>query len=104
MEENTGVDDKRSLTVPYALIVPIWGIVASVVGLFWKMDHAQTQQHDDIKYTQQSVDSLSKRVDGMDRKLSIYSDSSYTVADAQQQQKELDDHETRIRALEKRKR
>jgi hypothetical protein len=102
-------DGKPStLKVPLALIGPVWGIIAAVCGLWLTMYNTQRDQGQAIALMSKDVSTLKTSLANVDRTVSVYNDSAYTVADASRDngaiKSELADHEARLRAIEKRRR
>lgn len=105
---NADESGKSTIKVPLALIGPIWGIVACVGGLWFTMYNTQRDQQEAIKLISRDVVTLKSSVSNVERTVGIFSDTTYTIADAARDQSsvksELADHEARIRALENKRR
>lgn len=106
----SSTDDGKpsTLKVPLALIGPLWGILMGVGGLWFTMYNTQRDQGQAIALVQKDMTSMKGTVSNIERTVGVYSDSAYTVGDAARDQADiktqLADHESRLRALEKRRR
>lgn len=98
-------DTRNTIRIPFSLIIPVWTIVASLAGVWYSQEQAQTQARIDIASVQKDVNLLKRSVTEVSQKLGVYNDVAYTVGDAandrQQIDAELADHEKRLRDLEK---
>lgn len=104
---STPNQDRNTIRIPYSLIIPVWTIVASLAGVWWSQEQAQTQAKIDIASVQKDVTILKGSVADVARKVSVYNDVAYTVGDAATARQvidaELADHEKRLRDLERRR-